>query len=143
MRDELCYAVHIPWNFNFRVSYSEIAAQRVAEAGSRALGSMIGRAKAFVGMNFLTFTKLFESLVIPVLEYGSAVWGITLPSSVNNIWSRVARFVMGVGRFHPKAAIEGDIGWMPMNCRLKKNVRWPWRSRLWSFFPIAHGLIVL
>ncbi len=68
-------------------------------------------------MNFLTFTKLFESLVIPVLEYGSAVWGITLPPSVNNIWSRsrAACFVMGVGRFHPKAAIEGDIGWMPMN----------------------------
>ncbi len=29
-----------------------VAAQGVAEAGSRALGSLIGRAKAFGGMNF-------------------------------------------------------------------------------------------
>ncbi len=55
-----------------------VAACGVAEAGSRALCSLIGRVKAFGGMSFVVFSKLFESLVIPVLEYGSAVWGITL-----------------------------------------------------------------
>ncbi len=29
------------------------------------------------------------------------------------------------------------------NYVLLKGVRWTWRSRLWSFFPITHGLIVL
>ncbi len=37
-----------------------VAARGVAEAGSRALGSLIGRAKAFGGMTFLVFTKLLS-----------------------------------------------------------------------------------
>ena len=37
---------------------------------------------------------------------------------VSDVWFRACRYYLGVGRLHPKAAIEGDMGWIPIRCKL-------------------------
>jgi hypothetical protein len=39
----------------------------------RALGLII--AKSFGGVPYSVFTKMFESVVCPVIAYGAAIWG--------------------------------------------------------------------
>ena len=48
-------------------------AKSVAKSASRALGFLICKDKALGGMPFECFTKCYNSLVQPVIDYGSSV----------------------------------------------------------------------
>ncbi len=50
-------------------------AKSVAKSTNRALGLLIAKCKAFNGMLHHVFTKLYDSLVAPVIEYAAAIWG--------------------------------------------------------------------
>ena len=53
----------------------EICLRNLGDAGSRALGGIIGKCKELNDLSFNTYTKLYNTCVKPVLEYSSAVWG--------------------------------------------------------------------
>ena len=64
------------------------------------------------------FEKLFITLVAPVLDYGSAVWSHHIPvHTLEKIQRRACRNFLGVNRHHPLAAIDGDVCWLPTECR--------------------------
>ena len=107
---------------DFHVSTSNLAA-----SASRALGLVISKAKALGGMNFNTFTKLYDSFVSPILDYGSGVWGVNEFSSINAVFYRACRFFLGVGKYAPNDAMLGDVGWDPPFVRQMQSV-----ARLWS-----------
>ena len=50
-------------------------AKAVAKSASRSLGLLIAKCKANGGFQFDTFTKLFDTLVMSVIEYGASIWG--------------------------------------------------------------------
>ena len=50
-------------------------AKSVAKSASRAQGFLIRKDTALGGMPFECFTKCYNSLVRPVIDYGSSVWG--------------------------------------------------------------------
>ena len=45
------------------------------KAANRALGLVIAKNKEFGGLPFKTFSKLFDTMVWSVINYGAAVWG--------------------------------------------------------------------
>ena len=47
----------------------------VAKLASHALRFLICKVKALGGMPFKCFTKCYNSLVQPVIDYGSSIWG--------------------------------------------------------------------
>ncbi len=47
----------------------------LATAGGRALGGMINKYKSLNELGYETYTKLYNSLVAPIIDYGSAIWG--------------------------------------------------------------------
>ena len=47
----------------------------IAKSASRALGFLICKDKALGGIPFKCFTKYYNSLVQPVIDYGSSIWG--------------------------------------------------------------------
>ena len=53
------------------VSYDEMA-KAVAKCASRSLGLLISKCKINGGFKYSTFTKLFDSLVWSVIEYGAS-----------------------------------------------------------------------
>ena len=57
-----------------------------------------------------TYEKLFNACVVPILDYCSSVWGFDDYSSVDPVQNRSIRYFLGVHRFAPKVAINGDIG---------------------------------
>ena len=53
----------------------KVCAQDLADAGDRALGSLISKFKPYKGIGYSRFTKLYEQGVIPITDYCSSVWG--------------------------------------------------------------------
>ena len=99
----------------------------LATAGGRALGAMINRYKSLNDLGYDTYTKLYDSLVSPILDYGSAVWGFKSYESLDKIQNRATRFFMGVHRFAPILGHVGDMGWGSNRLRWKLNI-----LRLWN-----------
>ena len=87
-------------------------AKVVSQSAGRALGLLIAKYKSLGGMPYDVFTKLYDSLVWPVISYGAAIWGNKSFSCINSIQNRAMRFYLGTGKYTPTAAVGGDMGWI-------------------------------
>ena len=63
------------------------------------------------------FSSLYESLVIPRMDYGAGVWGYRTFPKLQTIQNKAIRHILGVGKNCPVDLLEGDSGWMPVWCR--------------------------
>ena len=98
----------------------------IANSANRALGVIMAKHKAIGGFPFKTYTKLYNSLVAPILDYGAAVWGVKEFSHINTVHNRANRFFLGVGRYTPNAAVRGELGW-----KLPFHRQWSAVVKLW------------
>ena len=94
-----------------------VMAKNVSMSANRALGLVISKYKAFGGLPFGTFTKLYDSIVMGTISYGAAIWGDRTFACISAVQHRAARFFMGVGRYTPNAAVMGDMGWESVEVR--------------------------
>ncbi len=87
-------------------------AKSVAKSANRALGLLIAKYKDFGGMPHDGFTKLYDSLVAPGIEYAAAIWGHKEFSSISTISkTEQVEFIWGVSKFTPNSAVSGDMRW--------------------------------
>jgi len=103
-----------------------VTAKHVAQSATRALGLIIAKFKALGGMPYEVFSKLYEACVWPTISYGAAIWGTREFSCINAVQHRAARFFLGVGKYTPNAAVNGDIGWTPPIVKQWKAVITHW-----------------
>ena len=89
----------------------QITAKVVSQSASRALGLLISKDKAFGGMPYECFSKCYDALVQSIINYGAAVWGSTGYSCIAAVQNRACRYFMGLGKYAPNLAIQGDMGW--------------------------------
>ena len=87
------------------LDYTKMAKQ-VANSASRALGLLITKFKCARG--FSTFTKLYNSTVLSIIIYGASIWGCRRFACIKAVQNRALRFFLGVGRYTPNAAVNGD-----------------------------------
>ncbi len=104
----------------------QFMAKAVARSASRALGLLIVKSKAHGGFQHNIFTKLFDTLVWSVINYGSAIWGTREFSCISAVQNRAMRFYMGVGKYTPNDAIAGDMGWKPPYVKQWTNIFRHW-----------------
>ncbi len=90
-------------------------AELLASAAGRALGSVINKVKVNKDLGYNTFTTLIDSCVMPILLYGSGVWGLKNFKVCEDVLLRACRFFIGVHRLTPIPGIQGDMGWL--DCR--------------------------
>ena len=89
----------------------------LAKAGGRALGSIISKIHNYKDFGFQSYEKLYQSCVLPILDFSSSVWGFKKFPSIDTIQNRALRYFMGVHRFTPIVALHGDAGWLPSQLR--------------------------
>lgn len=103
-----------------------VMAKDVAGAAGRALGVLIAKSKANGGMPYECFSRLHDSLVYSIIDYGAAVWGDRDFSSVSSVQNRAGRYHLGLGKYAPNAAVHGDMGW-----RTPAHRQWLAVTRQW------------
>ena len=104
-------------------------ANTLSDSGGRALGKLLSKLKFLKGLGYNTYTHLFESYVVPILLYGSGVWGYKNFSCCETVQNRAIRAYLGVHRFAPNHAIWGDMGWMSIHNRKHECM-----IKLWNRF---------
>ncbi len=96
------------------------AAKTLSGAAGRAIGKLWSVYKGFNGLGYKSFTKLYESYVDPILCYCTGVWGVKKHMYCTSIQNRAIRGFLGVHKFAPNLAINGDMGWLSFST--KQNV---------------------
>ena len=92
----------------------DMMAKTVAKSAHRALGLLIAKSKKFGGFKYDTFTKLYDTLVGSVINYGAAIWGFKDYTCISYVQNRAAKYFMGVNKFTPNDAVSGDMAWNPV-----------------------------
>ena len=103
------------------LNYS-VTAKVLSDSGGRALGAIIAKYKYFNDMNYVTYTKLYENCVNPVMEYCSGIWGFQKFNFCEQVQNRAIRIFLGVHRFAPTLALQGDMGWHLTHHRRHSNM---------------------
>ena len=67
------------------------------------------KAKGLLKSN--TYTKLYDTCVLPIMNYASGVWGYRRYDKPNTVHNRAIRSFLGVHRYSSNVAIQGDVGW--------------------------------
>jgi hypothetical protein len=111
--------------FDYCLSFKH-ATDVLSSSAARALGAVINKHKAVGGFGFSLYTKLFNNLVVPIIDYGSGVWATKSSFQSQIIQNKAIRAFLGVHKFTPNLAIQGDMGWDSSSLRQKLNV-----LRLW------------
>ena len=91
----------------------KVTADHVAKSAMRALGLIIAKSKVCGGLPFNCFKQLYESIVLPTIHYGSAIWGHKQFSSINSVHYKACKYFLGVRKFTSNAAVIGDMGLVP------------------------------
>ena len=99
----------------------------LADSGGRALGGLITKIKKFKSLCFGTYTKLYDSCVASILDFGSEIWGLKTFNVCELIQNRAIRYFMGVHKYVPTSAIQADFGWLGSKERRRLNA-----IKLWN-----------
>ena len=101
---------------------------RVSVAAKKALGVLIAHSRNSGGFMFDVYTRLFNTVVMPIITYSAAVWGFKCYPSLQQIQNWAMRYLMGLGKVTPIAALQGDMGWAPVETNLKTEVLKCWHK---------------
>ena len=104
----------------------EVNAEKLSEAGSRALGAIVSKFRLYKNITYCTFNKLYDASVTPVIDYASEIWGFAKGSSFYKIQHRALRYFLGVHKFCPIPAMYGDMGWSECRPRRFMNMLRYW-----------------
>ena len=94
----------------------------LSKASSRALGSILSKYKYFKGLDYNTFTKLYNTCVCTVMDYSSEIWGYKQYDKCDSVHNRAMRAFLGVHRFTSVPAISGDMKWLKPKYRRHVNI---------------------
>ena len=70
----------------------DMAVETLCSSAGRALGAVISKSRSLRNFGYKTYTKLFNSCVTPIYEYGAATWKEKKYPRCNNIFNRALRF---------------------------------------------------
>ncbi len=108
---------------NEHLEYS-IVAMILANSAGRALGAIYNKYRLNKGFGYDTYTKLYHSDVVPILDYCSSVWGYCNLDKIDTVQNKALRLFLGVHTFAPNLSINADMEWIPsMICRHTKILR--------------------
>ena len=60
--------------------------------------------------SYETASDIFDKCIVPILTYGSEVWGYKVHKSIENVHSKFCKVQLGVGNNTPTPALLGECG---------------------------------
>ncbi|CAC5406288.1 unnamed protein product [Mytilus coruscus] len=85
--------------------------REITKSASRALSAVYTKFLSCGGMSFEVYTKLYKTLIEPVLLYGAGLWGHNNWREVQTIQNKACRLFMGSSSNASNVAVLGDLGY--------------------------------
>ena len=79
-----------------------------------------------VSLNVTEKLKLFDTMILPVLTYGSEVWGFHAAPDIERVHLKFMKRILGVRPQTTNVAIYGELGRVPLNVIRKKRILKYW-----------------
>ena len=98
----------------------------LSKAAGRSLSGIIAKFASFRDAGFQTYTKLYESCVVPIMDYFSGIWGFLKYPAIDKVHNRACRFYLGLHAKAPVSALQAEIGWMLHKYRHFLNIFKTW-----------------
>ena len=120
----VCYKYLGLWlheHLNLNKTVSELS-----KSASRAVSALYTKCLRAGGTTIDVFEKLYESLVEPVLFYGSEIWGISDHREIQTVQNKACRYFLGGGKCASNVALRGDMGWNSCYVKSKTEVFRMW-----------------
>ena len=121
------------------------AITEVINKSNKALTVLNQKTRINGGLHFRTYTKLFNQLIVPIITTNACIWGHKECTEILRIQYKAMRFILGVGKSCPIAALFGETGWVPLSHTIKFNIlrfrsrikrmehnRFPYKMYVWS-----------
>ena len=99
--------------FTPRLSWTK-AQDCLLSQGNKALMSIYSFQKKFGDMSSKDLFKLFDACIMPILCYGSEVWGVSYCKNIENFQAKVCRWFLKVGRNVSSCMALGECGRLPL-----------------------------
>ena len=84
--------------------------REITKSASRALSAVYTKFLSCGGMSFDVYTKLYKTLIEPVLLHGAGLWGHNNWREVQTIQNKACRLFMGSSSNASNIAVLGDMG---------------------------------
>ena len=94
-------------HLDFKASINELCSK-----GGRALGACISKFKTLKDVGYITYKKMFDCTVVPIIDYFAGVWGHTKHDDCSKLQNRALRYFLGVGPKTPIPALHGEVNWV-------------------------------
>ena len=120
------------------IVFAENLSQAVKTLSDQALRAYYNLLSLFdkVSFDVRTKLKLFDTMVVPILLYGSEVWGVYDFKNVDKLHIRFCKNILGVRQQTPNMAVYGELGRFPLSViaklrsikfwlKIKKNTNSP------------------
>ena len=100
--------VYLGTTFNYNGTFNKAKSKQALQA-KKATFSLITKIKQ-LNLTFETSVELFERLIIPVLLYGSEIWGYENPKQLQTMVNNVMRKFLRLHKSTPMCMINGELG---------------------------------
>ena len=100
--------VYLGTTFNFNGTFHKAKAKQALQA-KKATYSLIRRTKQ-LNLDFEVSIELFERLIIPILLYGSEIWGYECPKQIQTTFNKIMRKFLRLHKSTPMCMINGELG---------------------------------
>jgi hypothetical protein len=87
------------------------ALETLSRSASKALGALTAKYIKAKGLHFRTYTKLYNSTILPIMNYASVVWSTQKTMQHERIHYRAMRTFIGVPKNTPIPGLYGETGW--------------------------------
>lgn len=91
-----------------------LAKKTLASQASKALGLLYMYSYKCGHLPVNVMVKLFDSMVVPILLYGSEIWGSEYSESIENVQITFLKRILGVGTTTTNAVVLSEVGRYPL-----------------------------
>lgn len=107
-------------DFNYNGKFNKCKKHLFNQA-QKAMFSLLRKSKN-LGLPIDVQLHLFDHMVVPILLYGSEIWGFENNDIIEKLHLRFCRILLNVSNKSPKCMVYGELGRMPLQALIDQNV---------------------
>ena len=116
--------VYLGTTFNFNGKFSKAIKKQINQA-RKAMFSLLTKSRR-LSLPVDIQIELFEKIVLPILLYGSEVWGYSNLLPIDVFYRKYIRIVLYLNKSCPNCIVYGEVGKLPLKTFIEKRMLSYW-----------------